>query len=206
MAIEDFLAINNIISAYLRVGRTPPDKIRDTDHLTPQDKRQNNLILICSSKSNKTTEEAIRLLRERTNLKDLIPYFEGVPGAPAQIQIRCNQAIYPSASYEQENQTGGHLDDIAVVIKAQNPWAAQYKVLIVAGIRGIGTWGAAEFLKKWWKDLYLRKDRSRKRGTSKQGDFVAIVSVCYEDHDIKHVNVLHVADLDRAYVSQSGRA
>src|SRR5438876_10553096 len=36
MAIEDFLAINNIISAFMRVNRNRrrPEKVRDTDSLT----------------------------------------------------------------------------------------------------------------------------------------------------------------------------
>jgi len=101
MAIEDFLAINNIVSAYLQIGLNPPDKIRDTGHLTPQDKKQNNLILICSSKSNTSTREALDLLRSRNGrLKDLVPYFDDVPGVANQIQIKCDHAIYPSASYE----------------------------------------------------------------------------------------------------------
>src|SRR5262245_51841832 len=51
VAVEDFLAINNIISAYLRIRRRPPAKLKDHAHLSSQDKKENNLILICSSKS-----------------------------------------------------------------------------------------------------------------------------------------------------------
>jgi len=45
-AIEDFLAVNNIISAYLRVAKQPPDRMRDHDHLQDAERKNNNLILI----------------------------------------------------------------------------------------------------------------------------------------------------------------
>lgn len=196
VAVEDFLAINNIISAYLLIGRRPPHKIKDPDHLTAQDKKENSLILICSSKSNSATKEAIDSLRARNSrLHDLIPYFEDIPGTN-QDQIKWNKGVFPSDSFGQQ---GPRLDDMAIIVKAQNPWAGQHKVLIVAGIRGIGTWGAAEFLKKWWQPLYERKDASRQRRTTKQGDFAAVVSVHYEDYDIKAVTLVNVVDLDRAY-------
>ena len=196
-AIEDFLAVNNIISAYLRIGGHPPDKLRDHNHLEHSDRRNNNLILICSSKSNSVTKEAIDLLRARNSrLADLVPYFEEVPGRPGQIQIRWNKGIFPSESYE---QTGPRLDDMAVIVKARNPWAEQHKILIVAGIRGIGTWGAAEMMKKWWKEIYDSKDKSRARRTEKRGDFAAIVSIHYEDHDIKPPTLCQLVDLDNAY-------
>src|SRR5687768_14680294 len=142
-AIEDFLAINNIISAYIRIGEEPPDKMRDhTLFAAASDGRHNNLILICSSKSNNITEQAINKLRSRNNRwADLIPYFESVPGQPGRIQIKWEEAgcTYESPSYDQPD---GPLDDVAMIIKARNPWNEQHKILIIAGIRGIGTWGA----------------------------------------------------------------
>ncbi len=196
-AIEDFLAINNIISAYLRFGGTPPDKMRDHHSLAQSERKTHNLILICSSKSNSVTREAIDLLRARNRrLADYVPYFESVDDRPDDIQIRWNQGVFPSGSYD---TTGGSLDDIAVIVKARNPWAEQHKILIVAGIRGIGTWGAAEKLKKWWEELYDSKDSSRSRKTQKQGDFAAIVKIHYADHDIKSADLLQLVDLDNAY-------
>ena len=197
-AIEDFLAINNIISAYIRIGMEPPHKMRDHHHFSPSsDGKNNNLILICSSKSNNITEQAINQLRGRNSRwADLIPYFESVPGKPDRIQIKWNQGTWESPSYE---QTGPRLDDVAIIIKARNPWAEQHKILIVAGIRGIGTWGAAEKLKKWWEDIYEKKGSSRRRGTSKQGEFAAIVRIHYEDHDIKDATLIDMVDLDCEY-------
>ena len=197
MAIEDFLAINNIISAHLLTERQPPGKVRDHDRLSDSERKSNNLILICSSQSNSVTKEAIKLLRERySRLADLIPYFEEVPHRPSEVQMRWNKGVFPSKTY---CQAGPRFDDMAVIVKARNPWAEQHKILIVAGIRGIGTWGAGEKLKKWWKDIYDSKDSSRSRRTEKQGDFAAIIGVHYEDHDIVAAPLCQLADLDHAY-------
>ena len=209
MYIEDFLAINNLISAYIRSGLRPPEKIRDSESIGTHEKTNYNLILICSSKSNKVTAEAIELIRGRSeHLKALVPYFEEAPDTPANpgetpLQIKWNRATYPSPSY---TQSGPGYEDIAMVVKIQSPWAAQHKILIVAGIRGIGTWGAGEFLKKWWEDLHQRKGQSRRLGTTKQGDFAAIVSVKYEEQDIKDVTLLGVVDLDDHVVDSFGHA
>ncbi|MGH9894590.1 MAG: hypothetical protein ACREA0_21950 [bacterium] len=79
-------------------------------------------------------------------------------------------------------------------------------ILVVAGIRGIGTWGAAEFLEKWWPELYRRKDSSRKRGTRKEGEFAALVSVLYDDNYIKRATLIHVTDLDGSGMTASQQA
>lgn len=202
LAIEDFLAINNIISVYIRIGRRPPDHFKTCNFLVESDEKHNNLILICSSKSNTATKEALDLLRAQYDrFKDRVPYFEKVPGKE-QIQIRFKKGVYPSESYDQK---GSVQDDIAMIVKARNPWAGQHRVLIVAGIRGIGTWGAAEFLKKWWEPLYHAKEASRKRGTSKQGNFAAIVSVHYENYDIKNVTLVNFADLEGPSVDSNAQ-
>jgi hypothetical protein len=195
MAIEDFLAINNIISAYLLVGKAPPSRMRDVERLTYQDMVQNNLILICSSKSNTVTGEALAKLRPRNSIyQSFLPCFEDVEQAQNELRIVCNDVQFLSKSYR---QGGPALNDMAMIVKCPNPWAPQRKLLIVAGIRGIGTWGAAEFLKKGWKELYDKKDKSRSRGTSAGGDFAAIVSVHYENYDIVKVTLERVVDLDQ---------
>jgi hypothetical protein len=101
-------------------------------------------------------------------------------------------------SIESYGQPGPEYDDVAMIIKARNPWAGQRRILIVSGIRGFGTWGAAEFLKKHWQELHERKGRSRRLGTSKHGNFAALISVRYANYDIKNMSLLHVVDLDEA--------
>ena len=125
---------------------------------------------------------------------DLIPSFEEEPQT-GRLRIRWNKGVYPSESFQ---QSGPDYDDVAVIVKARSPWAGQRKVLIVAGIRGFGTWGAAEFLKKWWQPLYDHKGHNKRSGSTKAGDFAALVSVRYRDYDIKNVRLLSVVDLDEA--------
>lgn len=192
ISTEDFMAMNNMISAFINCNHIPPYKMVDSNKITDQDKKENNLILICSSKTNKITKEALTLLRRTdSSWRSLIPYFE-VDQGTNKIYIRWNKGNYPSESY---GQKGPDFTDIAMIIKARSPWAAQHKILIVAGIRGIGTWGAAEFLKKWWKALYDEKGNDRKKAVCKEGDFAALVEVQYRDSDIKNVKLLHVVDL-----------
>ncbi len=187
VSVEDFMAINNMISAYLKSDLEPPSKVADSINISEAEKRQHNLILICSSKTNKVTGDTLKLLKERLPLQaDLIPSFEKDPKTKRTF-IQWNHGIYPSESFDQK---GPEYSDMAIIVKARNPWAGQRSVLIVAGIRGIGTWGAAEFLKKWWKPLYEGKRRP------KTGDFVALLKVYYEEYDIKMVKLLHVVDLN----------
>jgi hypothetical protein len=187
ISIEDFMAINNIISAYILAGFDPPNKVLDSKHVDDKDKRQNNLILICSSKTNATTAEAIRRLKESNPAKaHLIPDFINDLKTD-RIQIRWKTGIFPSETFDQE---GPLYTDIAIILKSRNPWAGQHKIMIVAGIRGIGTWGAAEFLKKWWKPLY------EKKGEKKTGDFAALVKIEYENFDIKSAELLDLIDFN----------
>jgi len=187
ISIEDFMAINNIISAYILAGFDPPNKVLDSKHISDKDKRQNNLILICSSKTNTTTAEALKLLKEQNSSKThLIPDFKNDPTTD-QIQIRWKTGIFPSETFDQK---GPDYTDIAIIMKSRSPWAGQHKILIIAGIRGIGTWGAAEFVKKWWKPLY------EKKAGKKTGDFAALIQVQYENYDIKSAELLDLIDFD----------
>lgn len=192
VSIEDFMAINNVISAFINCDQIPPYKMIDSEKITDQDKKENSLILICSSKTNKITKEALALLRETdSNWASLVPYFKEDKESK-NMHIVWNKGIYPSESF---GQKGPDYSDIAMIVKARSPWAGQHKILIIAGIRGIGTWGAAEFLKKWWKPLYERKGKDRRKKISKAGDFSALVEIQYKDSDIKNVKLLHLVDL-----------
>ncbi len=189
MATEDFLAINNLISAFISAGMNPPEKVRSAETISQRDKEQNNLILICSPHSNDVTREAMELLSTTRTYGNHLPIFKTNPTSKERF-IEAGGGTFTSSSFGQE---GPELTDIAVVIKAPNPWASQHKILIVSGIRGIGTWGVAEFLKKNWKHLHERKARSKPHG--KRGDFAALVEVTYNDLDIKETKLIQIADL-----------
>lgn len=81
-----------------------------------------------------------------------------------------------------------------MIIKAENPWHSSKNVLIFAGIRGIGTWGAAECLRNEWKKIYDLKRSDGKH--SKRGNFVTLVKVCLKKGDIIELNVERMIDLD----------
>ncbi|MDY6904324.1 MAG: hypothetical protein SWH61_06535 [Thermodesulfobacteriota bacterium] len=194
ISTEDFMAINNIISAFLAAEISPPSKMVDCTNITEADKCSNNLILICSSKTNPVTAEALSLLRQNhPQIADYIPEF-AVDEKTGHTFIRWNQGKYVSKSFYQDQN--GPLEDIAIILKAKSPWASQYNILVVAGIRGIGTWGAAECLKKSWEAIYAEKGADKKTGASKQGSFVALENISFSDYDIKPPTLIDLKDLD----------
>jgi hypothetical protein len=106
-------------------------------------------------------------------------------------------ARYPSESYDQyekyRRKGVAHIaeqrfDDVALILRVRNPWNARNKILCLAGVRGIGTWGAGEFVKKMWPLLLQNL-----RGPS-SADFWAIVGIRYENMDITKFSVFD-ADL-----------
>jgi hypothetical protein len=104
ISTEDFLAINNLISAFLRIDRTPPSRLRDPAHLSEQDKKENNLIIICSSTRNPVTNEALTLLQNQDKrFVDLVPSFEEEPQT-RRLRIRWNKGVYPSESFDQKGR------------------------------------------------------------------------------------------------------
>lgn len=201
ISTEDFLAINNIISAYLKINWDPPGtaSLKDSVHVTDQDLKSHNLILICSPKTNKKTQEALDLLRKHNAIyKRHLPTFH-INSQTDHWEMNHNGDIITSKSFEQNNPSLEYpLEDSAIIVKSFNPWNPKYRLLILAGIRGIGTWGAAEMLKKWTKKIYEKKGNSLKKGTSKEGNFIAYIKVMYTDLDIKEppADSVQVIDLD----------
>jgi hypothetical protein len=107
-------------------------------------------------------------------------------------------AHYHSPSYEQiekyqqagspgQDLSGKQFEDYAVITKAPNPWNHVNKVVWLAGIRGIGTWGAAECIKKGWRQIHDQLPRDKK-----DHDFSALMKVRYDNCDITSVEVRRV--------------
>lgn len=182
---EDFMAMNNIISALIKVGWKKKIAVRDTKRLSEQDK-QKNLVLICSAKSNIITREIQEMLMENK----IRCYFNAQKSDLTQWQIKdFDWGNFPSKTYNeiQKFLDGGgaphelasqELNDVAVITKVTNPWNALNKIFIVAGVRGIGTWGAAECIKKEWRDIYDALPEN------KSSDFSALVTIKYKNCDI----------------------
>ena len=83
--------------------------------------------------------------------------------------------------------------DVGYLTKVTNPFCGEddkkTKIFIVAGIRGIGTWGVAECLKKNLKAIY------NELGKTKDADFSAAIRIHYKNLDILKTTVIHVHKL-----------
>jgi hypothetical protein len=193
---EDFLAMNNFISALLKIEWKGRIVVRDTNRITTSD-RKKNIVSVCSVKTNTFTEELQDILLER-NVR--FYYFQKVDETN-EWQITDGPGKYPSQSYDQlreflaasgdmKNVAEHRFNDIAVITKITNPWNALNKIFIIAGVRGIGTWAAAECIKKEWKQIYDRLDPSKRNG-----DFSALLSIKYENCDIVEIQVHNVINI-----------
>ena len=145
---EDFLAMNNFISALLQINWNKNVAVRDTRHVSAED-RKRNLIVICSPKSNSLAG----VLQAELIAAGKAPFrFNRKDSGEWTI---CDDTVRDSPSFEQERlyRAQGILQrdmaeqtftDYAIVSKVTNPWNPSNRIVWLAGIRGIGTWGAGE--------------------------------------------------------------
>lgn len=191
-ATEDFLAINNFISALLLVGWNHKIISMDTDHAIDAI-RNENLVTICSPKSNSFTKELQNVLLEKGYNKMYI-FSESETGWMIKDEI----GQYISDSYNQMKKykesrisrkelAQQQFDDVAVITKVINPWNSVNHIFIIAGVRGVGTWGAAECIKKKWKEIYYHPHLK-----DKTGEFSALLRITYKDFDIVNIKVHEV--------------
>ena len=118
-----------------------------------------NLILLCSPKSNPTTQEFLSAINQKYSLNWT---FERLPNG--QFEVHTDGGRWASQSYLQAAQIkaeggfieDGPFDDVAMVIKVPNPHNPRATIFIVAGVRGIGTWGAAYHLRENAKAISKR--------------------------------------------------
>ncbi|MCK4827106.1 hypothetical protein KA005_65845 [bacterium] len=197
LATEDFIAMNNVTTALAKAGWNHPIKVRDTKHLQEDDKKR-NIVTLGGPKVNSFTNEILNELAAR---KIKIFRFEKENGYDDRYKICCNDAInYCSKSFEQEfnssakeNLMEGELNDVAFIAKITNPWNSSNKILIINGVRGIGTWGAAEYLRKSPNQIYHKKMGSS--GKDKGGDFAVAVTIKYKNCDIKEIEYQQFIDI-----------
>ncbi len=189
---EDFLSMNNFISALLAIDWPNAVGVRDTRHVSADDKRK-NLVVICSPKSNTFAQELQDKLRSQG-----VPIFEFAQKDGPQWVIDIGEGKLESKSFEQEADyikqgvTRGHLaermfEDLAVITKIQNPWNSKNKVVWLAGLRGIGTWAAGECVKKQWQHIYEKLPENQK-----DCDFSALLRIQYSNCDITRIDVRQV--------------
>lgn len=155
---------------------------------------------MCSPKSNPCTRQAL------DELKDRVPHFDAdftkINNDPEQWEINFWGAHFPSKSYAQEKaliKSGkifgqGRLEDYALIIRAENPWNPETRLIIIAGIRGIGTWGAARYLRSQIRELLKRRHGK---------DFAAVIHVEYNNYKIPRRELINALPLSGPEQSQS---
>ncbi|MCP4663499.1 MAG: hypothetical protein GY856_49570 [bacterium] len=191
---EDFLAVNNFISALLKAGIEMRIIAKDDGHIKESD-RNEDLVAICSPKSNSFSREVQEVLLD--NGYDMY-YFKQLPDSDRWVIADGDIGQYQSRSYDAmakllekkvpKNEIPQHIfEDVAILSKVVNPWNSVSKIFIVAGIRGIGTWGAAECIKKKWQDIY-----NHPALRDKTGEFSALLKITYSDYDIVNIEIHNV--------------
>ena len=194
---EDFLAINKIQTILLKSSFKGEIIFRESRHFGEED-RQRDLIFICGPFSNPGTKE---VLSEIYKIHPIVPLFEKDPVTHRKYLIFGEEKL-ESNSYEIIEECkirkikfeDVDIKDYGMIIKTRNPWAHDKMMLVLAGIRGIGTWGAAECLSSNWRELYSRKRNDGKH--SKKGDFAAIIEVTIKKGDIISLYIRNMIDLD----------
>lgn len=202
VAGEDFMAITHVLKI-ADIAGFPRDMVRmapvNTETGNIEDNPDDgNLALVCAPWSNPMTGKVLVRLR---NSCGLIAEFHPLSSSPAnppasvatprtkgtaQYYISFYGKPYYSNTYEVQEQLTrehkqpwkGDMKDYGLIIKAPNPYNLRNQnatAFIIAGIRGIGTWGAAWYLCERVRDLY---------DSVKDGDFAAVIEVDYSDFRI----------------------
>jgi len=189
VTFEDMLA-GNYIERILTLSGWKDDLIefRESNSFEKLDVHElaKNVVLICSPRSNNVTKRYLEHIRQNTSFD--WTFDEDTDG---HMTICTGGGRWISASYSQEEimrKDGlsieeNTIDDIAVVIRTDNPFNPGTKVLIVAGIRGVGTWGAAKYLRQHAKEL-ARKTKGK--------DFACLLKVRYTNWRIEKTEMTDV--------------
>jgi hypothetical protein len=203
MATEDLMAINNIISLLIKIGWPKRIRIRSVQNLSTSDKSQ-NIVTLGGPKVNPFTKETLEQLQNRRiqplDYSRYDPQFEFVKDeqhSDRWLIKRGEHTKYESKAYDVKYAEAAEnpeleIEDPALLIKVKNPRDpnSRTKVLVLAGIRGIGTWAAADYLRKFHVTLYNRKSgfpwepMSRWRAFRKSGDFATVIKGTYKNLDI----------------------
>jgi hypothetical protein len=178
---EDMLAANYVERSLTLAGVSDQNIEIHSVHQFLRDRAQEddqNLVLICSPKANPVTTMALDILN--ANVPGFSIKFCKLDDKDEKWCINFEGALLKSPSYDQVDQLvkinmrpeEGMQSDYGVLARVPNPWNINRKMLIVAGIRGIGTWGAARYLREHPDEILKR---------SNGGDFVCIVNVKYDN-------------------------
>ncbi|MBQ0935921.1 hypothetical protein [Ideonella paludis] len=189
LAVEDVLALRNIFDVLAEIGIKNP-KIRHPENLDDSDFKK-NIITIGGSIRNAFTAE---VLRWPVN-GDILEFVRSSIH-PNQVELhRGPTTVYHSPSYDEatSDQPRATSKDVALILRRPNPRSETKSVLVVAGIRGTGTWGASDYLRKHARALAERV--SRDQGGAMAHGFLALLEVEYQNFDISRTKVKDVASI-----------
>lgn len=181
MAVEDVLALRNVFDVLSQLGIKHP-KIRHPENLSEPDLKR-NIISIGGSNRNVFTKKVLEL----TVNGDLLEFAS--PTTPEQVELRRGSSMtYTSPSYlATKEDPRAPSRDIAFILRRPNPKNENCSVIILAGIRGIGTWGAADHLRKQAKRLNARI--ARNPGNAVEDGFLAVLDVDYDNFDVVQTKI-----------------
>jgi hypothetical protein len=189
VAVEDVLALRNVFEILAELGIRHP-RIRHPENLVEPDLKR-NIISIGGSSRNSFTKAILEL----TVSGDVLAFTQSSI-EPTQIELkRGNTMTYASPSYHgtPSDQPRARSKDVAFILRRPNPKNKSCSVIILAGIRGIGTWGASDHLRKHAKALAARVRRDQE-GAAKHG-FLAVVEAEYENFDIVQSRVKDITSV-----------
>lgn len=196
ISTEDFLAMNNFLSALIKINWRNETELVATEIFANQieNNKNNNIVTFGSSKINNITREIEKILAHN----NLNFYRIEKSSTSDEWRIVDNDGRYNTSVYAEyqkylmqdiEKSMIGResFTDIAYITKVTNPRDSESKVIIIAGVKGIGTWGAAECIKKWSKKIYEKLPRNKKNR-----DFSALMRISYRNYDIVDVKVINI--------------
>lgn len=156
---EDMLAVNYVMTSLISAG-WHEDKIqikilKNNEELCEQ--RNQNLVLLCRPDRNGETHKVLEKLKDNNRLD--YPFQK--TSIQGQFKLRLDNSPFISPSYKEAKNISGNayeeckeIHDRALIARFVSPWQSTKKVLLLAGIRAFGTWGAAQALRTKPQELY----------------------------------------------------
>jgi hypothetical protein len=153
------------------------DNISSHDHFLDADKTD-NVVIICSPLTNTVADEALRELRHQTGV-DWDITREG-----SRRQIMFDNHPWPEPSGGEGGPEEERVDYALLAKFSLNSWAPDSKVILLAGLRAFGSWGAGWYLfhqlDRPWPQLRLRpdpKDNVELKEGAGEDDFGVVLEV-----------------------------
>lgn len=189
IAVEDALALKNVFEILGDIGVKHP-KIRHPSNLSESD-RKRNIISIGGSMTNSFTAEVLEL-----PLADGKLDFKRSETHPDQVVLKRGDSItYTSPSYASPRPVNAQdkIPDIGFILRRPNPRNPVSTILVLAGIRGRGTWGASDHLRKNAKKLHARVKKDGENALDR--GFLAVLDVDYENFDITRTRIKDISSV-----------